>query len=141
MAEMILNSAENVEQGARTSLPVGAGEELSFTRAEGGPSELYIMTYERGVIVIGRNSMPEFRENHVYLADVRTSPQDRRKGVAKDMINRIALAALETGYRALYAGVPSGRKNAGVLMKLLKGAGFQMHTATPDAVIYRRPLT
>lgn len=129
---------ENAPQAPCTSR--GAGQILDLTPTGAG-SDLVVLTFEHGFIVFGKNAVPELGERHCWLGDVRTMPKERRRGVATDMISRLASEARDAGFRALYAGVPVGRKNASVLLKLLRATGFQLFSSDGDSVLYRRGLS
>lgn len=101
---------------------------------------LEMVHFERGFAVIGRNATGA-PEPHLWLGDLYVHRQFRKRGVARDIVNRLSILARDTGLAAIHADVMIGSKTYRRSIEVLKRLGFKFHAADgKDLLVFRKQL-
>lgn len=76
----------------------------------------------------------------VYIVDIYTIPEMRRKEWAKDMADSVASEASARGCTELFGSVVPSMKNSTQSIKVLLGYGMSLHSAANDFIIFRKDI-
>lgn len=76
----------------------------------------------------------------VYIVDIYTVPEERKKGGASALADMIAEEAKERGYTEMLGTICPSAKGSTNSMKALLGYGFELMSASNDAIILRKDL-
>ncbi len=76
----------------------------------------------------------------VYIVDIYTIPAARKKGNAAFLADLIANEAREAGCSEILGSVQPSAKGSTASLAVLLAYGFTLHSATNDAIIFRKDL-
>lgn len=76
----------------------------------------------------------------VYIIDIYTVPQDRRKSFAAFLADKICEEAKAKGSVELIGTVVPSAKNSTISIKVLLGYGMKLHSASNDLIIFRKDI-
>lgn len=76
----------------------------------------------------------------MYIIDIYTVPEERKKGAASILADLVAIAAKEKGCVEMLGTVMPSAKGSTASLKVLLGYGFELKSACNDAIIFRKDL-
>ena len=79
-------------------------------------------------------------ERTVYIVDIYTVPEMRKKGGASQFANMIADEAREKGCKEMLGTVQLSAKGSATGIKVLLSYGFEPKSASNDVIIFRKEL-
>lgn len=103
-------------------------------------SGLELIHFERGFVVVGLN-VTGAPEPHLWVGDLFVHRPYRKRGVAKNIVDRLAVLAKDNGAHALYADAVVGAKFFKRTTEVLKRLGFRFHAADgKDLLVFRKQI-
>lgn len=76
----------------------------------------------------------------VYIIDIYTVPEYRKKGAAGNLADIIASFGKEKGCKEMLGTVVPSAKGSTISLKVLLGYGFELQSAANDLIIFRKEL-
>lgn len=76
----------------------------------------------------------------VYIIDIYTVPEDRKKGAASVLADLVAEEARGKGCTEMLGSVCPSAKGSTTSLKILLGYGFSLLSASNDAIIMRKDI-
>lgn len=104
----------------------------------------YILERTTDQIIEGPSGFATFRYLNegktVYIIDIYTTPEERKKGAAGILADLIAEEAKSKGATEMLGTVVPSTKNSTVSLRVLLGYGFKLQSAGNDLIVFRKEL-
>lgn len=99
-----------------------------------------IMEHEHGFTIYGYNCVPGIDFPHVYIQDNYVEPAHRKKGIAKQMADKICAQAKAGGFRVLLGSVDGNAKGAHESMLVLLAYGMKLHAISGTTAWFTKEI-
>lgn len=99
-----------------------------------------ILEHEHGFTIYGYNCVPGIDFPHCYIEDNYVVPEHRKKGIAKQMADKICAQAKAGGFRILLGSVDGKAKNAHDSMLVLIAYGMKLYTIDGSIAWYTKEI-
>lgn len=76
----------------------------------------------------------------VYIVDIFTLPEDRKRGDAAALADSIACEAKARGCTEMIGTVVPSTKGSTTSLKVLLGYGFTLHSASNDVIVFKKEI-
>lgn len=104
----------------------------------------YILERTSDKIIEGPSGFATYRfindGRSVYIIDIYTVPEERKKGGAGALADMIAEEAREKGCKEMLGTVVPTTKGSTTSVKVLLGYGFELSSSGNDLIIFRKEL-
>lgn len=99
-----------------------------------------ILQHDHGFTIYGYNCVPGVDFPHVYIQDNYVEPEFRKKGLAREMADRIAAQAKAAGIKVMLGSVDSNAKGADASLKVLIAYGMGLFAVSGGVIFMQKEL-
>jgi GNAT superfamily N-acetyltransferase len=99
-----------------------------------------ILEHEHGFTIYGYNCLAGVDFPHVYIQDNYVRPEHRKKGVAREMADRIAEQAKALGIKVMLGSVDTQTRGADASLKVLIAYGMSLYTVNGNMIYMQKEL-
>lgn len=99
-----------------------------------------IIKHEHGFTIYGYNCVPGVDFPHLYIQDNYVRPEHRKKGVAREMADKLTSQAKARGIKVMLGSVDVNAKEADASLKVLIAYGMSLYAVSGSTIFMQKEI-